>query len=89
VGHPPSHEDLRRKLAALERKYDAKFKVVFDAIGELMDARKKPTKGQIGFRRDQRGGARAGWVPYRWWQQGVETSSAGRLMLSGGGTCEG
>jgi Arc/MetJ-type ribon-helix-helix transcriptional regulator len=26
------HEDLARKLAALERKYDAQFKVVFDAI---------------------------------------------------------
>lgn len=28
--------ELTRKLAALERKYDAQFKVVFDAIRELM-----------------------------------------------------
>jgi hypothetical protein len=31
-----SHEDLARKLDALERKYDAQFKVVFDAIRQLM-----------------------------------------------------
>jgi hypothetical protein len=31
-----SNEELARKLAALERKYDAQFKVVFDAIRELM-----------------------------------------------------
>lgn len=31
-----SHADLARKLAALEKKYDAQFKVVFDAIRELM-----------------------------------------------------
>lgn len=31
-----SHDDLSRKLAALERKYDGQFKVVFDAIRQLM-----------------------------------------------------
>jgi len=31
-----SHEELAHKLEALERKYDANFKVVFDAIRELM-----------------------------------------------------
>lgn len=31
-----SHADLARKLTALERKYDAQFKAVFDAIRELM-----------------------------------------------------
>jgi hypothetical protein len=31
-----SHVDLARKLEQLERKYDAKFTVVFDAIRELM-----------------------------------------------------
>jgi len=31
-----SHEDLARKLDALARKYDAQFKVVFDAIRRLM-----------------------------------------------------
>jgi hypothetical protein len=44
-----THEDLARKLAALERKYDAQFKVVFDAIRELMKP-PEPPKRQIGFR---------------------------------------
>ncbi len=43
-----SHADLARKLDTLERKYDAQFKVVFDAIRELMkppESKKRP----IGF----------------------------------------
>ena len=31
-----SHADLARKLSALEKKYDPQFKIVFDAIRELM-----------------------------------------------------
>lgn len=31
-----SHEDLARRLAELEQKYDAQFRVVFDAIRQLM-----------------------------------------------------
>ena len=31
-----SNAGLARKLAALEKKYDAQFRVVFDAIRELM-----------------------------------------------------
>jgi hypothetical protein len=44
------HEDLARKLAALERKYDAQFKVVFDAIRELTAPPSKPCR-PIGFER--------------------------------------
>ena len=44
-----THKDLARKLAALERKYDAQFKVVFDAIHELMTPPAPRTK-RIGFR---------------------------------------
>lgn len=40
--------DLALKLAALEKKYDAQFKVVFDAIRELMTPPTKP-KRPIGF----------------------------------------
>ncbi len=43
-----SNADLARKLSALEQKYDAQFKVVFDAIRELMTPPEKP-KRQIGF----------------------------------------
>lgn len=44
-----SHADLARKLATLEKKYDAQFKVVFDAIRELMAPSNPPTKRRIGF----------------------------------------
>jgi hypothetical protein len=44
-----THKDLARKLAALERKYDAQFKVVFDAIRELMAPSPLPARRQIGF----------------------------------------
>ena len=43
-----SHADLARKLNTLEKKYDAQFKIVFDAIRELMrpaESKKRP----IGF----------------------------------------
>jgi hypothetical protein len=43
-----SNEELARKLAALERKYDAQFNVVFDAIRELM-APATPKRKRIGF----------------------------------------
>ena len=44
-----SNVDLARKLATLERKYDAQFKAVFDAIRALMAA-PATTKRKIGFR---------------------------------------
>jgi hypothetical protein len=44
-----SHAGLARQLAALERKYDAQFRVVFDAIRELMTPPEPPRK-RIGFR---------------------------------------
>ncbi|MGV7928248.1 MAG: ORF6N domain-containing protein [Spirochaetota bacterium] len=40
--------ELSRRLAALERKYDGQFKVVFDAIRALMKSEEKP-KRKIGF----------------------------------------
>jgi hypothetical protein len=43
-----SNAELARKLDALERKYDAQFKVVFDAIRQLT-ARPEPSKRRIGF----------------------------------------
>ena len=48
-----SHDDLARKLAALESKYDLQFKVVFDAIRKLMAPQQSP-KRRIGFTRDRR-----------------------------------
>lgn len=47
-----SHEELARKLTALEKKYDSRFRAVFDAIRELMAPPK--TKGRlIGFEREK------------------------------------
>ena len=43
-----SHSDLAKKLAALERKYDAQFAEVFDAIRELMIP-SIPARKRIGF----------------------------------------
>jgi hypothetical protein len=43
-----SNAELARKLAALENKYDAQFKVVFDAIRQLMSPPARP-KREIGF----------------------------------------
>lgn len=45
-----SHTQLARKLAALEKKYNAQFKVVFDAIRQLMAPEMPGKKSQIGFR---------------------------------------
>lgn len=43
-----SNAELARKLAALENKYDAQFKVVFDAIRQLMSP-PEPKCREIGF----------------------------------------
>jgi hypothetical protein len=43
--------DLAKKLATLEKKYDAQFRIVFDAIRELMAPPSKPNR-RIGFRKD-------------------------------------
>ena len=43
-----THVTLARKLQQLENKYDSQFKVVFDAIRQLMEPPAKKTK-RIGF----------------------------------------
>jgi hypothetical protein len=44
-----SHADLAKKLTELERKYDGQFRVVFEAIRQLMAPRVK-ARAPIGFR---------------------------------------
>ncbi|MDD5676567.1 MAG: ORF6N domain-containing protein [Kiritimatiellae bacterium] len=44
-----THADLARKLEELEKKSDAQFRIVFDAIRQLMSPPDPPHK-QIGFR---------------------------------------
>ena len=43
-----SHKDLQRKIEEMEKKYDYQFKVVFDAIKQLLEPSEKPKK-RIGF----------------------------------------
>lgn len=43
-----AHKDLKKKLAEFEKKYDEQFKIVFEAIAELMTPPEKPKK-KIGF----------------------------------------
>ncbi len=45
-----SNEDLAKKLAALEKKYDVKFRVIFDALRNVLQATTEPPKRPIGFR---------------------------------------
>jgi hypothetical protein len=46
-----THKDLARKLEELEKKYDENFRVVFDAIRQLMSPPPPATgkKRRIGF----------------------------------------
>lgn len=44
-----SHADLARKLATLERNYDARFKAVFEAIRALMEETAPVKRGVMGF----------------------------------------
>lgn len=48
-----SNAELARKIEVLERKYDGQFRVVFEAIRELMQPAAKPVRPArpIGFRR--------------------------------------
>jgi hypothetical protein len=48
-----SNAELARKLADLEKKYDAQFRVVFDAIRQLM-APPAPKRRKIGFLVEER-----------------------------------
>ena len=45
-----SHKELAKKLEVLEKRYDAQFRVVFDAIRQLMAPPEKPRR-KIGFHR--------------------------------------
>ncbi|MDD2717505.1 MAG: ORF6N domain-containing protein [Candidatus Wallbacteria bacterium] len=44
-----SNAELTRKLEEMEKKYDAQFKIVFDAIRQILTTPEKP-KRQIGFK---------------------------------------
>jgi len=43
-----THEDLKRKIEAMEHKYDEQFRIVFEAITQLIEEDEKPKK-KIGY----------------------------------------
>jgi hypothetical protein len=45
-----THADLALRLDALERRYDHRFQVVFDAIRRLIQPPESPERPRIGFR---------------------------------------
>jgi hypothetical protein len=49
-----ANKDLARKLEELEKRYDAQFRVVFDAIRQLMAPPERPRRS-IGFRVEEAG----------------------------------
>ncbi len=43
-----THADLKKKIESMEKKYDKNFKIVFEAIRQLLNTEEKPRK-KIGF----------------------------------------
>jgi phage regulator Rha-like protein len=46
-----THKDLKEKIEAIEKKYDYQFKIVFEAIKQLLEPPEKAKK-KIGFLRE-------------------------------------
>jgi len=44
-----THAELAKKLDEMEKKYDGQFKLVFDALRQLMSPPASSTKNEIGF----------------------------------------
>lgn len=44
-----SHAELAKRVEALEKKYDRRFRVVFEAVKQLMAPERKKTGRKIGF----------------------------------------
>ena len=43
-----THKDLKKKIESMEKKYDEKFQIVFEAIKQLLEPPEKPKK-KIGY----------------------------------------
>jgi len=48
-----THEELKKKIEAMEKTYDENFKIVFEAIRQLLEIEDKPRK-KIGFTVEER-----------------------------------
>ena len=47
-----THEDLKHKIEAMEEKYDEQFRIVFEAITQLLEVDQKPKK-KIGYLKER------------------------------------
>ena len=47
-----AHIELTRRFDTLEKKYDGQFKIVFDALRQLMAPPPETRRGKIGFGRE-------------------------------------
>ena len=45
-----THKDLKQKIEEMEKKYDYQFKIVFDAIKQLLEP-PVVSRGKIGFQK--------------------------------------
>ncbi len=48
-----THKDLKKKIVAMERKYDEQFAIVFEAIKQLLEEDEKP-KRKIGYVKERK-----------------------------------
>ena len=48
-----THKDLKRKIEAMEEKYDENFQIVFEAIKQLFDDEAKPIR-KIGYIKEKK-----------------------------------
>jgi len=48
-----THKDLKRKIEAMEKKYDENFQIIFEAIRRLFDEEEKP-KRKIGYLKEKK-----------------------------------
>ncbi len=48
-----THRDLKRKIEAMEKKYDQNFQIVFEAIKQLFDGEEKPIR-KIGYIKEKK-----------------------------------
>jgi hypothetical protein len=47
-----THEDLKHKIEAMKEKYDEQFRIVFEAITQLLEVDQKPKK-KIGYLKER------------------------------------
>ncbi|MFH1958610.1 MAG: ORF6N domain-containing protein [bacterium] len=44
-----SYKDLKEKIEKIESKYDKQFRIVFQALKQLLEPKPVPPKGKVGF----------------------------------------